>query len=440
MGFKDTWTKEDYNWDYFRDGFKHEHSPRHMFGQDGCDFQERINWARMRDYRYGRLQKFMKKYGAAALLLNIGDNIRYANGTWDYAWKGNNGTRYSLCFQDEPCYFFDTVGMDMEVTRMHCPWIPEDRLDTAITYRYAVGGYADVCKRYWEQIISVCKANGVDITKEKIAIDVIDITAYEIGRSMGIQIIPGAEIINQARYVKNADELECLKIAAAISDMAYWKIKTEYAKPGVREREVLGKMTDFLYQAGAQYAWGTNVASGGNTNPYIRAFTDKLIRQGDMLTLDINSNSYYGYVQCTARSWVIEQKMTPKQIDCYKRCFEMLQASIDVIKAGVPTSEIVKKWPKYYDDTHKTCTLVQFGHTIGLGLYEGFWMSQGFTPDYPVELEENMYLAIETYASDGPGGSFGVRLEDNLVVTKDGYQMFSLFPYEEEAVGFIERG
>ena len=49
-----------------------------------------------------------------------------------------------------------------------------------------------------------------------------------------------------------------------------------------------------------------------------------------------------------------------------------------------------------------------------------------------------MYMAVETYASDGPGGDCGVRLEENLVVTKDGYQVFSLFPFEEEAVGFIE--
>jgi len=68
MGFKDTWTKEDYNWDYFRDGFKHEYSPRHIFGQDGCDFQERVNWGRMREYRYGRLQWSLQKSGVGALL------------------------------------------------------------------------------------------------------------------------------------------------------------------------------------------------------------------------------------------------------------------------------------------------------------------------------------------------------------------------------------
>ena len=439
MGLRDNWTKEEHSWDYFsNEDFKHEWSPRHIFGQDGCDFQERINWARMREYRYGRLQWAMKKHGIPALLLNLGINIRYANGTWDYDWKGNNGSRYLLAFQDQPAYFFDTVGMDMEVTRMHCPWIPEERLGTAITYKFAVGGFEDVCKRYWNQIKDVCKENGVDILKDKLGVDTIEIAAYEIAKGMDLNLVPAAQPIFEARYKKNKDELEALKIACAWGDVGYWWAKNEFAKPGVREREVLGKVTEKLYELGAQYAWGTNVASGGNTNPYIRAFTDKIIRQGDMITLDLNSNHYYGYVQDTCRSWVVGRKMTQKQKDVYKRCYELQMESLSVIKPGITTADIANTWPKYYDHTQKTCTLVQFAHTIGCGLYEGFWISPGFSPDYPVEIEENYYMALETYASDGPGGDTGVRLENNFVVTKDGYQCFDLFPFEEEAVGFID--
>jgi Xaa-Pro aminopeptidase len=396
------------------------------------------NWPRMREYRYGRLQWAMKKHGIPAMLLNFGDNIRYVNGTWDYNWKGNNGTRYLLAFQDEPPFFFDTVGIDMELTRMNCPRVTEDRLDTAITYKFAAGGFQEQRKRYWEQIKSVCKANGVDITKEKLGVDMIEIAGYELGKSIGINLVAGAQPIFEARYKKNQDELEALKIAATISDMGFWKAKYEFAKPGVRERDVLGKVVELLYSCGCQHCWGTNVASGGNTNPYLRAFTDKLIRQGDMITLDINTNNYHGYSQCVCRSWVVERKMTSKQKDLYKRCYDLLQESLSVIKPGAATGDIASKWPRYYDNTYKTCTLVQFAHTVGLGLYEGFWVSQGFSIDYPVELEENFYLAVEVYVSDGPGGDCSVRLEDDVVVTKDGYQIFSLCPFEEEAVGFIE--
>lgn len=429
----DQWKEKEKQWDFFSTGFKHEYSPRHLYGQDGVDFQERINFERLREYRLGRFRWAMKKHNLGALLLNIGDNIRYATGTWDYAWKGNNNSRYALVFQEKAPVLFDTVGMDSHVTQLYCPWI-RDRLYPAITYRYAAKGFEPVCKRYWDQIKSVCKENGVDITKEKLGIDSIDIGAFTIGKESGINILSAGQAVNEARYVKSVDELELLKIACAIGDIAYWKAKYEIVKPGLREREVLGKVIDVMYQLGCQHCWGTNVASGGNTNPYIRAFTDKLIRQGDMITLDLNSNHYYSYVQDLCRSWVVADKMTQNHKEVYKRCYDLLQNSLKKIKAGATTADIAGTWPEYYDDKYKTCSLVQFAHTIGQGLYEGFWVSRGFSLEYPEVLEENMYMAVETWAGD-PGGDFSVRLEQNLVVTKSGHVIYSLFPFEEEAVG-----
>ena len=429
----DQWSEKEKGWDFFSTGFRHEYSARHIHGQDGVDFQERVNFPRLREYRLGRLQWAMKNHGFAALLLNLGDNIRYATGTWDYAWKGNNNSRYALVFQDKPPAFFDTVGMDSHVTQMYCPWL-KDRLYPAVTYRYAAKGFEPVCRRYWDQIKSTCKDNGVDIVKDKLGIDTIDVGAFTIGKEMGINVSSAGQTINEARYVKNVDELELLKIACAIGDIAYWKAKYEIVKPGLREREVLGKVVDVMYQLGCQHCWGTNVASGGNTNPYIRAFTDKLIRPGDMVTLDLNSNHYYSYVQDLCRSWVVGEKMTSRQKDVYKRCYDLLHNTMSKIKAGATTADMARTWPEYYDDKHKTCSLVQFAHTIGQGLYEGFWVSRGFSLDYPETLQENMYMAVETWAGD-PGGDFSVRLEQNLVVTKTGYVLYSLFPFEDEAIG-----
>ena len=231
--------------------------------------------------------------------------------------------------------------------------------------------------------------------------------------------------------MKSKDELEMMKISVALADIAYWKLKHEIIKPGVREREARGQMIEELCRLGCHYTLGHIVASGGNTNPYIRATTDKIIRQGDMVIIDCAINYYYGYVHDLCRSWVVAQKMTSRQKEVYRLCYDMLYAGINQIKAGATTADIAGAFEEYYDDKYKTCSLVQFAHTIGQGLYEGFWVSRGFSLDYPEELQENMVLAVETYAGD-PGGDFGVRLEENLIVTKDGPVLLSLFPFEEE--------
>jgi Xaa-Pro dipeptidase len=78
-------------------------------------------------------------------------------------------------------------------------------------------------------------------------------------------------------------------------------------------------------------------------------------------------------------------------------------------------------------------TLQQFAHSIGLSLYEGMWISRAYSLDYPVELEEGMYFACETFAGH-PGLEQTVRLEENLLVTKDGPVIFTKHPFYDYAL------
>ena len=110
-----------------------------------------------------------------------------------------------------------------------------------------------------------------------------------------------------------------------------------------------------------------------------------------------------------------------------------MYAAIEQMKAGNTTADVAAKFPTYADDEYGTVTLQQFAHSIGLSLYEGMWISRAYSLDYPVELEENMYFASETFAGH-PGLEQTVRLEENLLVTKDGPVIFTKHPFDEEAL------
>ena len=99
----------------------------------------------------------------------------------------------------------------------------------------------------------------------------------------------------KARVVKTRDEIELLKQASSIGDAAMWKIKYEWLKPGVREREIEAKVHEFMLERGCEIIYDIIVASGGNTSPYRRWATDKLIRQGDLVIVDINAVGPSGY-------------------------------------------------------------------------------------------------------------------------------------------------
>ena len=120
-------------------------------------------------------------------------------------------------------------------------------------------------------------------------------------------------------------------------------------------------------------------------------------------------------------------------MDLYKECYESMYAAIEKMKAGNTTADVAAKLPKYDDDEYGTVTLQQFAHSIGITLYEGMWISRAYSLEYPVELEENMYFAAETFAGH-PGLEQTVRLEENLLVTKDGPVVFTKHPFYDEAL------
>ncbi len=192
-------------------------------------------------------------------------------------------------------------------------------------------------------------------------------------------------------------------------------------------------MNEYLYEQGFDFVYDIIVASGGNTSPYRRWHTDKVIRQGDLVIVDQNAVGPGGYFVDFVRTFKVDGTMTVKEQDLYKECYESMYAAIEQMKAGNTTADVASKFPEYADDQYRTVTLQQFAHSIGLSLYEGMWISRAYSLDYPVELKEGMYFATETFAGH-PGLEQTVRLEENLLVTKDGPVLFTRHPFYEYAL------
>jgi len=287
--------------------------------------------------------------------------------------------------------------------------------------------------RMAQSVLEVLKENHVE--KEKIGIDVYDPSAYAAFQKLNLNMVSAWPVMSGARVIKTPDEIECLKISSAIGDTSFWKIQNEWLKPGVKESYITAKVNEYLYEHGFDFVYDIIVASGGNTSPYRRWHTDKVIRPGDLVIIDQNAVGPGGYFVDFVRCFKVGGvKWTAKEKDLYKECHSSMYAAIEMMKAGNTTADVAAKLPKYADDEYKTVTLQQFAHSIGLSLYEGMWISRAYSLEYPVELVEGMYFAAETFAGH-PGLEQTVRLEENLLVTKDGPIVFTKYPFEEEALG-----
>ena len=262
-------------------------------------------------------------------MLFAGANIRYATASYQGNWKYNINIRYAVVPHSGEPVLFETAGSDLHCAEIDLPWM-EGRIRPAITWQWAEGAVPYMAGRMAESVLEVLKEHGV--AKERIGIDNFDMPSLEAFQKTGLKIVNGWPAVSQARVVKTRDEIELLKQASSIGDAAMWKIKYEWLKPGVREREIEAKVHEFMLERGCEIIYDIIVASGGNTSPYRRWATDKLIRQGDLVIVDINAVGPSGYfidfVRCFKCGGAQGMKMTQKEIDLYREVYDSMYAGI----------------------------------------------------------------------------------------------------------------
>jgi len=411
-------------------GKPHEHDPRRVFSTTATDWQVRVDFDRLRRDRLERARQQMEKHDLGALVCFVGENVRYITSVFQGNWKNNIFIRYCVLPRDGDPVLFETAGSDLECAKIDAPWL-EGRIRPAITWKWSETAELMMVDKMVASIVDVLREHGVE--KEAIGVDMADPSATAAFQRAGLNIVSAWPTMSGARVVKTPDELECLKVSSAIGDTAFWKIEHEWLKPGVRENEITALVNEYLYRAGFDFVYDIIVASGGNTSPYRRWHTDKVIREGDLVIVDQNAVGPGGYFVDFVRCFKVGKRWTPQEKDLYKECYESMYAAIEMMKAGNTTADVASKLPKYADDEYGTVTLQQFAHSIGLSLYEGMWISRAYSLDYPVLLEENMYFAAETFAGH-QGLEQTVRLEENLLVTKDGPVIFTKHPFDDDAL------
>jgi Xaa-Pro aminopeptidase len=411
-------------------GKPHEYDPRRAYSTTATDWQARVDFDRLRRDRLARARQMLEKEDLGAVVCFVGENVRYITSVYQGNWKNNIFIRYCVLPRNGEPVLFETAGSDLECAKIDAPWL-NGNIRPAITWKWAETAEEMMAEKMANSILDVLKEHGVE--EELIGVDIADPSAVAAFEKVGIRTTSAWPVMSAARVRKTPDEIECLKISSAIGDTSFWKIENEWLKPGVKESYITAKVNEYLYEQGFDFVYDIIVASGGNTSPYRRWHTDRVIRQGDLVIIDQNAIGPGGYFVDFVRTFKVDGKMSQKEQDLYKECYESMYAAIEQMKAGNTTADVASKFPKYADDEYGTVTLQQFAHSIGLSLYEGMWISRAYSLDYPVELEEGMYFAAETFAGH-PGLEQTVRLEENLLVTKDGPVLFTKHPFYEYAL------
>jgi Xaa-Pro dipeptidase len=403
-------------------------APGHM----GVDYEERVDFARLRAYRLGRAKAALASSECGAFLLFDFYNIRYTTQTWIGGALGDKMTRYALLTREAPDPWLWDFGSAVRHHQLYSNWLPDENCRPGMLgMRGAVAPSAGLMVSAVREIKGMLADAG--LLGQPVGVDIVEPAFLFEMQRQGIQVVDCQQLMLDARVIKNQDEIMLLTQAAAMVDGVYTDI-VDVLRPGIRENEIVALANKRLYEMGSDQVEAVNAISGERCNPHPHNFTDRLIRPGDQAFFDI-IHSYNGYRTCYYRTFAVGSA-TPAQRDAYTRARQWMDASIQAVRPGVGTDEIASVWPKatefgFADEL--AAFGLQFGHGLGLGLHERPIISRLNSMTEPVEVHPGMVFALETYCPAADGFS-AARIEEEVVVTEDGPRILTLYPAQELVV------
>ena len=397
------------------------------FGINIVDWEERIDMTRLREERLARLSGLLEKSEIGALLCFDMVNIRYVTATHIGTWGMDKLARFSLLTRGAKPILWD-FGSAARHHEIYCPWL-EDRSPAGIsTMRGAMlpasGRAEDVAGKIKRAL------DEAGLADEPVGVDVIEPPVMFALQKLGIEVVDGQQLMQESRMIKTQDEIMLLDTSCAMVDAAYDELYRAL-RPGVRENECVALVSKLLYDAGSEHVEGVNAISGERCSPHPHVFSDRMLRPGDPAYFDI-LHSFMGYRTCYYRTFAVGSASLAL-VDAYKRCRDILDQAIAKVRPGATTAEVASVFPKCEEfgfPNEEAAFALQFGHGIGLSIWEKPIISRLVSMDNPEEIEEGMVFALETFwpASDGWSAA---RIEEELVVTATGCEVITRFPSED---------
>lgn len=379
-------------------------------GWMGVDWEQRIDFDALRKGRLERAQAAIAASDVDALFIMRAEDARYITGHRSHLGPVAALTFGNVVLHRSGKYVLYT--MDQDTNRLAMTWLEDGQLQGRANVRDDAGA------REWASAVKAEFGLGKG---SKIGIDLwtprIEAALREIFED--VEFVDGYDILLEAKMVKTPEELDCIRAAAVMTEAGF-QAALDILKPGVKECEVLAEAWRAMTRLGSEWTQCSNiVASGPYTAPYRRFTSDRIIREGDPVVIDVGG-CFNGYWGDFTRTYICGNvSPTPEQVELHQQCYDALFRAIETCVPGNTNYDVFL--------AAAPCVRDNLGHGAGLSPWEPPYFSSSAKDD-PVVLEEGMVLNLEPYA--GKPGVGGFRLENNVIVGKDGPEVFTTQHFE----------
>ena len=379
-------------------------------------------------YRSERLRAELRKRDYAAGLFCDAINVRYATGSRNMqVWTLRNPARYVFVAADGPTVMFEFGGCDHLVRSL--PTIQEIRPATSWFFFTSGPRVAERANRWAAEIADLVTRHGSG--NRRLAVDRVNPEGFAAMTALGITLHDGQEVAERARAIKSVDEIECARAAIAVCESGLQRVR-EALRPGVTENRLLAILNEVNIEGGGEYLETRLLSAGPRTNPWFQESSARPVEEGELLALDTDMIGPYGFFADMSRTFLCgERRPAEAQRKLYRLAHEQVQTNTALLRPGVGFREFMEaSWtmPDRYI-AHRYMSLV---HGAGLcGEYPYIPYPQDFEQKgYDGVIEENMTLCVESFIGDEAGGE-GVKLEQLVLITKDGPVPLTTFPFED---------
>jgi Xaa-Pro aminopeptidase len=397
------------------------------FGPMAVDWEQRIDFDRLRRERLVRVKSMLAHSEMGALLCFDMNNVRYITATHIGSWAQDKVSRFALLPQNDEPIMWD-FGSAARHHQLNCPWLGDRSRAGIPLLRGAMSPEMGRAEAVAKKIVVELEQRG--LLREPVGIDIVEPPILFELQKLGVNVVDGQQLMSDVRVIKTVDEISLLNMSAMMVDAAYEELY-QAMRPGFSENQAVGLASKVLYDLGSEYVEGVNAISGERCSPHPHVFSDRVLRPGDPVYYDI-LHSYMGYRTCYYRSFAIGYA-SPALNDAYRRCRDYLDAAIELVRPGRTTAEIASVWPKAQEfgfPNEEAAFGLQFGHGIGLAIWEKPVISRLVSLDHSHEIKPGMVFALETFWPSKDGWS-AARIEEEIVVTEKGHEVITRFPAEK---------
>jgi Xaa-Pro aminopeptidase len=386
-----------------------------------------VDAERLAKDRLARLQAELARRDIAAALLFDPVNIRYATGTRNMAvWSMHNLARYCLVPAAGKAVLFDFHNC--EHLSRGAATVAEVRRAVPTDYFGAGDRLTERLDAFAREIADLMGTFGG--RNRRLAVDVLAPMAVARLERLGLALVDARGPIERARVIKTHDEVACLTAAVAACEAGMARMRERLA-PGITENQLWAVLHETNIALGGEWIETRLLSSGSRTNPWFQECSDRVIGEGEIVSFDTDLIGPSGYCADLSRSFLCGGSATPEMKRLYGIALDQLHHNIALLKPGLGFRELAETaFPLPQACRPNRYSVI--AHGVGLcDEYPGCAYLEDFErAGYDGELVAGMALCVESYVGE-VGGPFGVKLEEQVLVTEAGVVQLSRFPYEE---------